>query len=123
MNQDDFSTTSEMADSLRSGACPAAGSTPCSLREAAAKRTAGRKGPKDTLTRCEAEAFLLLAPGHRVVVLDQETGHFWHGTVDAPFPEQGFVWVFTELGERKMLDITRHTLWRPAALPACGREG
>jgi hypothetical protein len=29
------------------------------------------------------------------------------------FPEHGFVWVITDFGERKLLDIGVHTLWRP----------
>lgn len=34
------------------------------------------------------------------------TGESWHGSVDLTFPEQGFVWVISDLGERKLLDIT-----------------
>lgn len=123
MNPGDAGTNSEMADSLMPGADPTAGRAPRLLRMAAANRTAGPQGSKDTLKRREAEAFLLLEPGHRVVVLDHETGHVWHGSVDTPFPELGFVWVFAELGERKLVDIALHTVWCPDALPARGREG
>lgn len=106
--------------SLMSGACPTSGQTRCSLQEAAAILAGGRKGPKDSLSRCEVDAFVLLAPGHRVVVLDHETGEVRRGSVDAPFPEHGFVWVFTELGERKLFDVAQHTVWQPDTRPVCG---
>lgn len=112
MSQDSLVTSGATADSFMPGACPTAGQTPCSLRKAAAYLAAERNGPKGSLTRCEVEAFLLLAPGHRVVVLDHETGEVWRGSVDAPFPQHGFVWVFTDLGERKVFDIALHTVWQ-----------
>jgi hypothetical protein len=37
------------------------------------------------------------------------------------FPEHGFVWAITDVGERKLLDIGVHTLWRPEESGACGR--
>jgi len=112
MSHDRGGISGETTDSLMLVACPAAGQAPCSLRKAAAKFASERKGPKDNLTGCEVEAFLLLAPGLRVVVLDHETGEVWRGSVDETFPQQGFVWVFTDLGERKLFDIALHTVWR-----------
>ena len=50
--------------------------------------------------------FLSVDRGHRTAVKDHETGESWHGSVDLTFPEQGFVWVISDLGERKLLDIT-----------------
>lgn len=120
MNHDNSDTAGGTTDSLMPGACPAAGQAPCPLRFAAAKLAAGRKAPKDSLTRCEVDAFLLLAAGHPVVVLDHETGEVWRGSVDAPFPEHGFVWVYTDLGERKLFDIALHTVWQPGTSPVCG---
>lgn len=35
------------------------------------------------------------------------------------FPEHGFVWVITDVGERKLLDIGVHTVWRPDQSGAC----
>ena len=63
-------------------------------------------GSRDSLTRCEVEMFLSVDRGHRTAVKDHETGESWHGSVDLTFPEQGFVWVISDLGERKLLDIT-----------------
>lgn len=122
MNHDNFGTSGATTDSFMPGACPTAGQMPCSLRKASAYLAAGRIGPKDALTRCEADAFLLLAPGHRVVVLDHETGDVWRGAVDAPFPQHGFVWVFTDLGERKVFDIALHTIWRSDTRQSCGSQ-
>jgi len=119
MSDDNFGG---MTDTLTSGVCPTPGQASCSLRKAAAILAGRRHAPKDSLTRCEADSFLLLAPGQRVVVLDHETGEVWRGSVDALFPEHGFVWVSTDLGERKMFDIALHTVWRSDARQACGHQ-
>ena len=68
---------------------------------------------KESLTECEADVFLSLALGHCIAVRDPETGALWTGRVDMTFPENGFVWVITDVGERKLLDIGVHTIWRP----------
>jgi hypothetical protein len=85
----------------------------CSLRAAALDTGSGRNGVKDSLTACEIEIFLSLVRGDRVAVRDHETGALWHGWVDVPFPDHGFVWVITDVGERQLLDIGVHTVWRP----------
>lgn len=49
------------------------------------------------------------------------------------FPEHGFGWVITDVGERKLLDIGVHMVWRPlgragrakigaSASPSCGHS-
>ncbi len=100
--------------------CPAAHQSGCSLRTAALEVVSSRNGSKDALSKCEIEIFLSLARGHRVAVRDHAAGAFWHGTVDLTFPEHGFVCVITEGGERKLLDISVHTVWRPDESGACG---
>lgn len=120
MNQGDGSIVGETAVSLMQGACPADGRVGCSLRKAAASFAAGRSGSKDSLTRCEVDAFLLLAPGHPIILLVHETGEVRRGWVDVPFPEHGIVWVVTDLGERKLLDIALHTVWRSDVPQSCG---
>ena len=107
------------SDGMRS-ACSTSERDTCSLRKAAVGAASWRNGAKDSLTRCEVEVFLSLAPGHGIAVRDNETGEFWNGSIDVTFPEQGFVWAFTELGERKLLDISVHTVWQPATPLACG---
>ena len=104
------------------GACPTDGQAACSLRKTAANLAAGRNGPKDSLTRCEVEAFPFLAPGHRIVVLDHETGEIRRGSVDAVFPHHGFVSMLTDLGERKLLDIALHTVWRSDTRQVCDSQ-
>lgn len=79
-----------------------------------------RNGLKEPLTECETEIFLSLARGHRIAAIDHETGALWRGWVDMTFPEHGFVWVITDVGERKLLDIGVHTVWRPDQSGACG---
>lgn len=106
--------------SVFSMVCPAARQAGCSLRTAAVDAASRRNGSKDSLTECEIEIFLSLARGHRIAARDHETGAFWRGTVDMTFPEHGFVWVITDCGERKLLDISVHTLWRPDESRACG---
>lgn len=100
--------------------CPAARQAGCSLRAAALGVASRRNGSKDSRTKCEIEIFLSLARGHRIAVRDHEAGAFWRGTVDMPFPEHGFIWVTTDFGERKLLDINVHTVWRPGESGACG---
>ncbi|MBT2554168.1 hypothetical protein [Arthrobacter sp. ISL-5] len=99
--------------------CPASREAGCSLRAAAVEAVPGRNGLKESLTACEIDIFLSLARGHRIVVRDHETGALWRGSVDMTFPEHGFVWVITDFGERKLLDIGVHTLWRPDESRAC----
>ncbi|WP_284977229.1 hypothetical protein [Arthrobacter sp. efr-133-TYG-104] len=39
--------------------------------------------------------------------------------MDLPFPDHGFVWVINDCGERNLLDISVHTIWRPDKSGAC----
>ncbi|SLK15368.1 MULTISPECIES: hypothetical protein [unclassified Arthrobacter] len=104
------------AGSLFNLICPAARGDGCSLRRATLD-AGSRYGLKESLTECETDVFLSLALGHRIAVRDPETGALWTGRVDMTFPENGFVWVTTDVGERKLLDIGVHTIW--AALNFC----
>lgn len=99
--------------------CPAAREAGCSLRRAALNAATGKNGLKESLTECEINIFLSLARGHRVAVKDHETGALWRGWVDMPFSDHGFVWVITDAGERRLLDIGVHTLWRPEEAGPC----
>ncbi len=100
--------------------CSAVGRSVCTLRTAALNAASRRKESKDSLSECEINLFLSLDRGHRIAVKDHETGAFWLGSVDMTFPEHGFVWAITDFGERKLLDISMHTVWRPAEFRACG---
>ncbi|MDD1478739.1 hypothetical protein [Arthrobacter sp. H16F315] len=100
--------------------CPAARRAGCSLRTAALNAGPGRTGLKESLTECEIDIFLSLVRGDRVVVRDHETGALWGGWIDMTFSDHGFIWVITDVGERKLLDIGVHTLWRPEESGACG---
>ena len=71
------------------------------------------------LTEWEREIFLSLTRGHRVAVRDRETGALLRGRVDMTFPEHGFVWVVTDVGERKLLDIGVLTVRLPEESGAC----
>ena len=101
--------------------CPAARQSGCSLRTAALDIASRRNGSKDSLTVCEIEIFLSLAPGHRIAVRDHVTGVCWRGSVELTFPEHGFLWAITDFGERKLLDISVHTVWQPDESEVCGR--
>jgi hypothetical protein len=111
------------ASSVFNMVCPAARRAGCSLRTAAVGAGSGRNGLKESLTECEIEIFLSLARGHRIAVREHETGALWCGWGDMTFPDHGFVWVITDCGERKLLDISVHTLWRPDQSGACGNLG
>lgn len=84
--------------------------------------TVERTGPRRPLTGCEVETFLMLVPGSRIFALDPDSGEVWRGWVDTPFLEHGFVWVFTDLGERKLIDIAVHRISQPDNRYACGNE-
>lgn len=113
----------EAPGSVWQEACPPAQQrVTCSLRTAAADMKARRPGSKTSLSRCEVEAFLSLARGHSVAVRDHETGELWRGSVDVTFPEQGFVWVLMDFGERKLLDIGVHTVWRSDTPQVCAGD-
>lgn len=123
MNLASRGTSRETPDSVLQSVCPTAGRATCSLRTSAIDVVSRRNGSKNSLTGCEVESFLSLSHGHRVTVRDHETGELWRGSVDLTFPEHGFVWVFTNLGERKLLDIAVHTVWRSDTSRACDSDG
>lgn len=109
------------AFSVSNMVCPAALRAGCPLGTAAVDLASGRDGLKVSLTECEIGIFLSLAPGHRVAVRNHDAGALWRGWVDVTFPDQGFVWVITDVGERKLFDIRVHTVWRAEQSGACGR--
>lgn len=57
----------------------------------------------------KADAFRLLAPGDLVMADDQQGGR-WQGCVDETAHELGIVWILTDRGERKLLDVEEHTI-------------
>lgn len=119
MNHGNGGITKAPAGAVEPSVCPATGRDSCSLREVAAGSASARSGGKNFTSRCEIEVLLSLAPGHRIAVGD-DIGHFWRATVDVTFPEYAFVWVFTDLGERKLIDIAIHTVWRLDTPLNCG---
>lgn len=66
----------------------------------------------------ELELLVLLCPGDAIEVTDKRTGHRWQGTVDLVAPGLGKLWMFAELGERKLIDIEAHTISRASMDPA-----
>lgn len=60
----------------------------------------------------ELELLLLLYPGDKAEAKDKRTGQLWRGVVDITAPEQGKLWLFVELGERKLFDIEVHSISR-----------
>lgn len=60
----------------------------------------------------ELELLLLLSPGDAIEARDKLTGHSWHGTVEIVAPGLGKLWMFAELGERKLIDTEVHTISR-----------
>jgi len=45
-------------------------------------------------------------------VQDKKTGHRWQGTVDIVAPGLDKLWMYAELGERRLIDIEAHTVSR-----------
>lgn len=101
------------------GQCPAVGQAACSIRKTAFKAATGRRAIKHPLTGCEIGVFLSLAPGEPIVASNHDTGEYWDGHVDITSPNRGIAWIFTQLGERKLVDISIHTIWRPDEIWKC----
>jgi hypothetical protein len=101
--------------------CPAAERAGCSLRTAALNARPRNNRLKESLTECETKIFLSLEGGQHIAVRDHETGATWREWVDTTFPDHGLVWVITDVGERKLLDIDVHTVWRSDQSGDCGR--
>ena len=51
-----------------------------------------------------------LAPGDKIEAHEPHTGHLWRGAIDIVIPEQGKLWIYAELGERKLIDTQVHTV-------------
>lgn len=64
---------------------------------------------KNSSTRME-DVLSSLAPGQRVTARDATTNVCWQGTVDMTAAEQGLVWIHTDCGERKLIDVQEYTL-------------
>ena len=58
----------------------------------------------------ELELILLLSPEDSMEVRDKLSGHSWRGTVDSIAPGLGKLWMFAELGERKLVDVEVHEI-------------
>lgn len=64
----------------------------------------------------ELELLLLLSAGDTIEVRNRLTDWTLHGTVDLTAPGLGKLWMFAELGERKLIDIDVHTISRRFAV-------
>lgn len=76
------------------------------------KRTTEIKGNsplKHELSRTEIDVLFFLAPGDQVVARD-EAGATWQGKVETTLHEHGILWIQTDIGERKLLDIQEHAI-------------
>lgn len=65
----------------------------------------------------ELDLLLLLSPGDAIEARDKRTGQKWQGTVDIAAPALGKLWMFAELGERKLIDTETHIISKPDKLP------
>jgi hypothetical protein len=52
----------------------------------------------------------MLHQGEKAEAKDKRTGQQWQGVVDISAPEQGKLWMFVELGERKLFDTEVHSI-------------
>jgi hypothetical protein len=58
----------------------------------------------------ELELPLPLSAGDMIAAQDKRTGHRRHGTGDIVASEQGRLWMYAELGERKLIDADEHDI-------------
>ena len=52
----------------------------------------------------------LLSSGDEVEAEDKRTGQLWRGIVDVIAPGQGMLWMYVELGERKLFYTDAHRI-------------
>lgn len=100
--------------------CPKLGGVSCAMRRAEREVRLGRgKSTKSSATDCELKVLRSLQTGDEIEVSNHDTGDYWRGTVDLTFSESGFVWIFTHLGERKLVDMSIHTVWLKDTVWGC----
>jgi hypothetical protein len=70
------------------------------------------------MSRDELELLLLLSPGDAIEARDRRNRKRWQGTVDITAPGLGKLWMFAELGERKLIDTESHIVSKPDHCPS-----
>ena len=68
-------------------------------------------GFSEILAKHDSELFLALEQGDPIEAWDK-TGVRWQGAIDLIDQARGFLWIHTQIGERKLLDIQEHTIRR-----------
>jgi len=63
------------------------------------------------------EACFCSPPGIGSKRKDKRTGRRWRGTVDVVAPELGKLWIYAELGERKLIDMEVRNISRAPDRP------
>lgn len=66
---------------------------------------------KESRVSAHTAAWFSLVPGTLIDVCDA-SGRRWSGTVELTHHERGLVWIYDQLGERKILDIHVHRVLR-----------
>jgi hypothetical protein len=64
---------------------------------------------KDMTPRNNASALPEVGAGQEVEIRDS-AGRVWLGTVDIVDEENGILWIYTSLGERKLVDVGEYTV-------------
>ena len=67
-------------------------------------------GATTQLSWGEPRLLSLLSSGDEVEAEDKRTGQLWRGIVDVIASEQGKLWMYVELGERKLFDTDAHRI-------------
>lgn len=65
---------------------------------------------KEEMTRFKIRSLAKITSGQSLEVKDS-AGLTWLGTVDVTDEKHGVVWVFTNLGERKLVDMEEYSLF------------
>lgn len=67
---------------------------------------------KSSLSRAEIDFLYSLIPGESVEIFDERNVAQWTGVVQETAPELGVAWIWTDMGERRLLDIQKHSVQR-----------
>lgn len=66
---------------------------------------------QDAISRIDVDFLLSLAPGDYVEA-HSANGECVQGIVETTFVEQGMLWIYSHVGERKLLDVQEHRIQR-----------
>ncbi len=67
---------------------------------------------KSDLSKTDIDVLNSLGVGDPVEAFNERGVIHWRGTIETSAPDLGIAWIFTDTGERKLLDIQEYSIRR-----------